>query len=223
MDSGASHDLPFMLRNVDEATKAYLKVISTNISLAKKESLPRQSNPPQHIIFLRSGWLSLSMQGTTVSLLKEGDAFHGPVLPYDSCSSSQIVLTAVTEAKVTLIEKVPLFVTLQQRPDLLFSLYEQTCERLTRLYIRLARQQVDSVDVRLASLLWGVGVPREGGHRALPPISQSVIAACMGTGREEVSRKRQLIVQSGKLFKVGKEWFISEEIGRMLAAEGYGE
>jgi CRP-like cAMP-binding protein len=215
--------IPWLLRNVSEATKEYLRTVSTVADVSKNDTLPPQSNPPKDVIFVESGWFSVTIHDSIVSILKKGDTFMGPILPYGSTSPSSITLTAVTPATAILIKRVPLLTILHERPDLLFSMYEQASERVTRLLIRTAHQQVDPLELRLASFLWSLALPREDGNRALPSINQSVLAACLGTGREEVSRKRQILVQKELIYRDGPVWVLTQEVGRMLAARGYGE
>jgi CRP-like cAMP-binding protein len=223
LKSQSADSIPWLLRNINQATKEYLRRVSTVADVAKNESLPPQSNPPQDVIFIESGWFSVTLHDTTVSILKKGDTFMGPILPYGSTSPSSVTLTAVTPATAILVKRVPLLTILHERPDLLFSMYEQASERVTRLQIRIAHQQGDPLEMRLASFLWSLALPKEDGNRALPSINQTVLASCLGTGREEISRKRQLLVQKGLIFRDGPLWVLTQEVGQMLAARGYGE
>ena len=215
--------IPTLLGNINEAARDSLRRISVTRNLLKKESLFPLTPPPKTIVFVEKGWMCVTLGDTVISLLKAGEAFMGPIFPKGSTSSAEIILVAATPATVIEVERVPLLALFNDRPDILFTLYSQTCERLTRSYIRLARKQVDTMEVQLASYLWSVGIPHDNGHRVLPPIRQEVVAACMGTGREEVNRKRKALVTSGKLFKIEDNWFIAHTVGLELAERGYGE
>lgn len=219
--SANSSSIPFMLRNVSEAARTQLWEAGTLYELGKKESLPVQTNPPKHVIFVESGWFSIAIHNTTVSILKQGDTFMGPLPP--SKAPSSITLTAVTASTAILIEREPLLGVLHERPDLLFCLYEQASERVTRTLIQQAYQHKEGLELRLTSFLWGLGLPNEEGQRTVPAINQAVLADCMRTSREEISRKQQLLVQSGNLRHVGSNWLMSAEVGKVLATRGYGE
>ena len=213
-------NIPHMLRNVSESARAQLQEAGTLYELGKKESLPVQTNPPKHVIFVESGWFSIAIHNTTVSILKQGDTFMGPLPP--SQSPSSITLTAVTASAAILIEREPLLGFLHERPDLLFCLYEQASERVTRTLIQQAYQHKEGLETRMCSFLWGLGLSHEEG-RTVPAINQAVLADCLGTSREEISRKRQLLVQRGSLQQIGGHWIMPAEVGHALSLRGYGE
>jgi hypothetical protein len=47
--------------------------------------------------------------------------------------------------------------------------------------------------------------------RKIPPLTQSVIASCLGVGREEVNRKWRALAESHQLVKDKGGWMLSAQ------------
>lgn len=87
---------------------------------------------------------------------------------------------------------------------------------MDQLHHRLRRRDLDRLaaktftpEARLASLLWGLAEPLEGGSRLLTArVPQSVIAEYLGMSREEVSRKKIMLKKSGYLSEKGRDMLL---------------
>lgn len=90
-------------------------------------------------------------------------------------------------------------------PDLLRWEMDQLHHRMRRRDLDRLAHKAFTPEARLASLLWGLAEPLEGGSRLLAArIPQSVIAEYLGMSREEVSRKKNLLEKSGYLVDKGR-------------------
>lgn len=215
--------IPWMLRDIGDAAKTSLRAVSSRIPLEKKSLLPREINFAKNVVFVEEGWLYLTIAEVIVSILQAGETFFSPVISDEPDIQASITLTAATAAVVITTPKDRLIEALAHSPDAIFDLYARASRRNVRMLARMAQQQKDSLDVRLASLLWSLSVPRPDGHRIIPPINQTILASCLATGREEVSRKRQMLVQQGILFRQEGQWMISADVGQALGVRGFGE
>jgi CRP-like cAMP-binding protein len=93
---------------------------------------------------------------------------------------------------------------------------------LTRTRLLYARRNTDPLEVRLAYLLWTLAELLPDGHRRIPSdISQAPLASLLGVPREEVSRKRNLLVKTGYLFERDGDWFIDPSTPLLLTSTGY--
>lgn len=215
--------VPWLLRDIDESTKTRLREVCSRIPVEKKSPLSSQISFANEVVFIEEGWLYLTIAGVIVSVFQAGETFFSPVISDEPNIQASITLTAATPSVVVTIPKECLINVLSDRPAILFELYARASRRNVRMLARMAQQQTDSLDVRLASLLWSLSVPLPNGNRIIPAINQTILASCLGTGREEVSRKRQLLVQQGVLLRQNGQWVISAEVGRGLADRGFGE
>jgi CRP-like cAMP-binding protein len=215
--------IPWMLRDIAEPAKNSLRQVCTRMLLEKKSLLAAQINFAADVVFVEEGWIYLTIAEVIVSVLQAGETFFSPVISNEPNIQCSITLTAATSAVVITVPKDRLIEALAYSPATLFDLYARASRRNVRMLARMAQQQTDSLEVRLASLLWSLAVPQPDGHRIIPAINQTILASCLGTGREEVSRKRQLLVQQGVLYRQNGNWIISADVGRALAIRGFGE
>lgn len=223
MEEVSFEGIPGVLRNIDEDAKTRLRKFSSRIPLEKRSPLPSQIIYSSDVVFVEEGWLYLSIAEVIVTVLAAGETFFSPTISDEPDIQGSIKLTAATAAVVITTPKNRLIEALAHSPETIFDLYARASRRNIRILARMAQQQCDSLDIRLASLLWSLSIPMPDGNRIVPPINQTILASCLGTGREEISRKRQMLVQQGVLFRDRGAWTISGDVGKALAFRGFGE
>lgn len=214
--------IPWVFRNIDDAAKTKLRGASYRIPVLKKDSLSPEISLSSHVVFVEEGWLYLTIAEVIVTVFVAGETLFSPTVTEEADIQANIRLTAATDAVVITIPKDTLIEALATHPAALFDLYARASRRNVRMLARMAQQQTDPLDVRLAALLWNLALPRPDGNRTVPAINQTILASCLGTGREEVSRKRQVLVQQGVLLREEGRWIISADVGRSLADRGFG-
>lgn len=216
MNPAAFDDLP-------DELKEQLRFVTTRYFLDKKESLYPLQSPPVDLIFVEEGWVALSMHDTVITILRPQESYFGPVLRRGTVSECTVTLTALTPTNIFTIKRNDLMRILAGNPLHLQAIHDEACERMNRAHIQIARSQTDSLEIRMASFLWNIGAPQKDGCRYVPPLSQSILALCLGTAREEVNRKKKSLLDMGYLKLNGKDLFVTEVVGEVLAERGYGE
>jgi hypothetical protein len=78
------------------------------------------------------------------------------------------------------------------------------------------------LDIGLAVLLWMLGAPAAEGRKKIPAgIPQFALARLLGASREEISRKRNMLVATGYLVKENGDEFMDAMTPMLFAGYGF--
>jgi CRP-like cAMP-binding protein len=151
-----------------------------------------QGDAGEDVRYLQTGAVKLSVLSRTgkeavVAMLTPGDFFGEGVLAGQSIRIG--TATAVAESSVLIIEKQRMVRLLHEQPEFADLFLGHMLSRNIRIEADLVDQLFNSSEKRLARtllLLARYGEP-ETSHRALPRVSQEVLAEMVGTTRSRVN------------------------------------
>jgi CRP-like cAMP-binding protein len=212
--------LPRMLERLPEFDKSLLKQSGSVVLFAKGDTLVQAGTKSQYALYVTSGWVSVSVEGTVTHLL---GPTHGFMSGLRDNTPAWAELTALSKGALLRFEIAVLRSVMERNPQLAMSLLEGAIQVLARTHVVQASRGMHPVEQRLADVLWHVSAPLEDGTRRVPAsLTQTVLASLLGTTREEVNRKRQLLVKTGYLFELDKEWYLDAMTPMMLSATSSG-
>jgi CRP-like cAMP-binding protein len=161
-------------------------------SYARGESIFSQGDACQHVMYIQSGGVKLSVlskQGkeAVVAMLGPGDFFG------EGCLAGQKVrmssASAITPSAVRFVDKAKMVVLLHQQHTMSDRFISHMLTRNIRIEEDLIDQLFNSAEKRLARTL--LLLARYGRQdkpmRAVPPISQETLAGIIGTTRSRVN------------------------------------
>jgi CRP-like cAMP-binding protein len=212
--------IPTMLRGLPDDVQAQLRSVGYSAAFRKGETLLHAGQLASEVYFVRSGWFAFQVAGAVSALHGAGE----PILVGLGRAHPRSVgdLVALTTGSVAVIERVALRTQLLRHPEVLLAILNHKLVTLTRTRLLYARRNTDPLEVRLAYLLWTLAELLPDGHRRIPSdISQAPLASLLGVPREEVSRKRNLLVKTGYLFERDGDWFIDPSTPLLLTSTGY--
>lgn len=190
--------LPPLFHPLSETDRAKLRESGCLVMLGKGERLFRFGQIVDSVAFVYGGWVALEIRGASVLLLRPGDA-HLNALEFVE-RRADVEARAMSAASVALLDMKTLKAVLPRYPDVLFAIYERATSRIDLLFLAQARQGGDPLEVRLAWLLWTLAHPEpDGARRLTDEVPQSVLAGMLGASREEINRKRRMLVRTGYL------------------------
>ena len=169
----------------------------SGISTAEQQYAPRdtiftQGDPAASVMFVRSGAVRLSVvshsgKEAVVAVLEAGHFFG------EGCLASQAyrmaTATAMTACEVASVDKLEMVRQLHTRPAFADAFLAHMLTRNIRIEEDLIDQLFNSTEKRLARtllLLARYGEPAAS-HRALPKVSQELLAEMVGTTRSRIN------------------------------------
>lgn len=183
---------------LNDTDRAALRASGSLAVLAKGERLIRAGALVDSVAFVHSGWVALEVRNISVMLLRPGEAYMNSF--YLDERRAAVEVRAMSSASVALLDRRALKSVLARSPDLLFAIFERAVVRMDLLYVAQAKLGTDPLEVRLAWLLWTLGQPAPHGARRLPEeVPQNVLAGMLGASREEINRKRRMLMRAGFL------------------------
>lgn len=212
--------VPELLRALPEEAQAQLRRAGHSAVYRKGEAVLHAGQIVNASYFVHSGWFSSQAGGAVSALHGAGDSILVGMERVAPRSTSDVV--ALTTGSVAVIERAALRVQLLRHPEVALTLLNSKLRTLAHVRLFYARRNTDPLEVRLAYLLWTLAELMPDGHRCVPSgLSQSSLASLLGVPREEVSRKRNLLVKTGYLFEREGEWFIDPSTPLLLTSTGY--
>lgn len=162
------------------------------------------------IRYIQSGWISLSKAGKAVALLDSGFQTH------DLHSDEPAVLTSYSIHAVNdaLIYSMPRQLFRQAilsggEHSVLSSLKVASAVFKTLLFYTYLKDD-RPLEIRLAEFYWHIGHKMKDGSRKIPDsISQKVISSLLNASREEVNRRKKLLVNSGFIVKYNDHEYLN--------------
>jgi CRP-like cAMP-binding protein len=167
-------------------------ISSTNHSYAPRATIFTQGDPAASVMFVRSGAVRLSVvshsgKEAVVAVLEAGHFFG------EGCLASQVnrmaTATAMTPCEIAAVDKLEMVRQLHTRPAFADAFLAHMLTRNIRIEEDLIDQLFNSTEKRLARtllLLARYGEP-EASHRALPKVSQELLAEMVGTTRSRIN------------------------------------
>lgn len=199
--------LPPLFANLSDAAKARIKEASYTCSLQKNEVLVRAGEMPGDVILVQSGWLVAELDNVCVSLLPPNSVYF--LYALEAKAAVCDLLAVASNTTVAVIDKNTLWSVLEESPTTLSALCDSLVQQIGKAQIATARRVNEPLERRLALLLWETGIPCGGGARRIPSIiPQKYMASYLGASREEISRKRGMLSNSGCLVERDGEWFM---------------
>jgi CRP-like cAMP-binding protein len=212
--------LPGALHALPEDAQAQLRKVGYSKALRKGERLLEAGQLVNEMFFVRSGWLSFQAAGSVASLFTAGD----PILTGLSRAPPRCIgdVIALTSASVAVLPRDELRTYLLRHSDVMMGLFHHVLLGVNRLRLFYARRNTDPLEVRLAYLFWTISEQTDSGERRIPgALAQAPLASLLGVPREEVSRKRNLLVKTGYLYENEGEWYLDPSTPLLLTSTGY--
>jgi CRP/FNR family cyclic AMP-dependent transcriptional regulator len=167
-------------------------ITGTVVDYRKAHLIFRQGEPSQHVYYIQSGQVKLSVvskagRQAVVAMLGPGEFFGEGCLAGQSLRIGSA--TSVTASTVMRVDKEPMVALLHQEHPLSDRFIAHMLARNIRIEQDLIDHLFNSSEKRLARVL--LLLARYGKHdepvRMIPPISQSTLAEMVGTTRSRVN------------------------------------
>jgi CRP-like cAMP-binding protein len=169
----------------------------------------REGERSSRIEILRSGWGVLTINGKTVGLAGEGRVYTPSVR---TIIPNVATLTAIGPMTTLSFERDALVALLVSSPEAMLGVADMCIARVLDFQLFLYHMSLPALEHRISEVLWAVSAPQPDGSRMVPSvITQQVLADLLQTSREDVNKKRKVLVSSGYLAKKGTSWFLSAE------------
>lgn len=167
-----------------------------------------------------SGWSALQI-GDTILGLASTSMQTNAVGKETLLATSDLI--ALTEVTAVLFDREKFTEAMLKSPPAgLLTLLSWSARNLNMVQMFSALKSNCPLDIGLATLLWMLGEPADGGRRKVPTsIPQFALARALGASREEVSRKRQVLVSTGYLSKEGGDEYLDAMTPMLLAPLGF--
>lgn len=208
--------LPNILRRLSEPAQRKIRENSYVVPVKKGELIVQTGQIYQGMIIVQSGWLAAEIDDVCVAVLEPNSFFL--VNLGDSTRAAACNLRAVSSnTSIAVIDSKTLACIVADSPAVLMLVCEKLLDHLAKYFSETAKRVTQPLEMRLAGFLWNLGMPADDGTRRIPSaIPQQCIASYLGASREEVSRKRQLLIRSGYLSKRDDEWYMESLPGMTL-------
>lgn len=207
--------LPPVLDHLPDFDKSLLKQTGSLRVVAKGGSLLKLGEQSPYAYFMQAGWCSVSVEGYITELLSPTSAF---LVSMSESTPAWAEVVALSKVTVACIELKTLRAVMERHPKLSTLFLETALRRLARAHIFYALKGSQPLEQRLADVLWHVSTPDDSGARVVPTsLTQAVLASLLGAPREEVNRKRQLLVKTGYLYEVDGQWHLDAMTPMLLS------
>lgn len=201
--------LPPLFANLSEEAKDRIRAASYTSSLQKNEVLVRAGEMPSDVILVQSGWLVAELDNVCVSLLPPNSVYF--LYALEAKASVCDLLAVANNTTVAVIDKDTLWSVLEESPSILSGLCDSLVQQIGKSQVAIARRVTEPLERRLANLLWETGIPCGNGARRIPNIiPQKYMASYLGASREEISRKRKMLVVAGCLTERDNDWYMEQ-------------
>jgi CRP-like cAMP-binding protein len=200
--------LPNPLKVLSAKAQRKIRANSYIQTLQKGQCIVQTGEFFDDVIVVQSGWLALDIDNVCVSLLPPNTFYFlylGEIARPAVCN-----LRAVSSnTSIAVMNKDALWEAFEEAPKILRNLCDGVIQQMAKSFSNTAKRITEPLEVRLAHFLWGIGIPQADGTRRIPSvIPQSYIASYLGASREEISRKKQMLVRTNYLYKKDNDWYL---------------
>lgn len=211
--------LPRLFKDLTPSAQQKIREGSHGESLHKGQVVVQTGQIFRDIIIVQSGWLALEIDDVCVNLLSTNAVYF--ICLENDAQPATCNLAAVSDADVAVISKEVFRGVAFETPQVLLKLCDGLLQNMVKAFVDTAKRGTEPLEVRLANFLWGISLPVEGGSRRIPSaIPQPYLASYLGASREEISRKRQMLIRAGYMLKHGDDWYM--ERSTLSSVKGYG-
>lgn len=207
--------LPAPLSKLSDFDQALIKQTGTLRHAGKGEVVLKQGEASMFAFYLQAGWCSVSVEGHIAELLAPKSLFLSSL---QTSTPAWAELVALSKVTLLCFELPTLRGVLERNSELSLNFIETGLQRLARAHIFYALKGSQPLEQRLADVLWHVSTPEADGSRHVPmSLTQLVLASLLGATREEVNRKRQLLIRTGYLYQRDGRWLMDAMTPMMLS------
>lgn len=200
--------LPSVFRGLSPGGQRKIRDNSYVTSVRKGELLVQTGQIHQGMIIVQSGWLAADIDDVCVDILPP-NSFYVLNLGATARAAACNLRAVSSDTNIAVVDRDTLGSVLSEAPGVLMSICDSLVQLLSKHFTNTAKRITEPLELRLASFLWSIGIPVGDGSRRIPSaIPQPYIASYLGASREEISRKRQLLIRSGYLSKRDSDWFM---------------
>ena len=198
--------LPPMFQQLSPSDQGELQRLCQIETYVKGDTIQTEGELSPRVWTIISGWATVSIKGVIVGL-------SGPGRIYTAAmgSSPVNVTTFATLGSLMALsfDREEVMRVLSRNPLVLLGFVDLTIGRVLEYQTFLHHRGLASIEQRIAEVLWGVSTPQPDGSRLVPDeITQTVLASLLQTSREEVGKKRKLLVASGHLSRRETGWHL---------------
>jgi len=213
--------MPAMLRDLlPQQAQARVRESGRNRAVRKGSVLVEAGRVADSAIFFHAGWYALAIADVVVEFYGPGDAFLPPLDRAPARSPGR--LKALTRGAVAIVPTAVLRDVLATEPLVSLGIANLALSMVMRSRVMYARMNRDPLEIRLAYVLWSLSEPwPDGRRRVVAQLPQAEIASFLGVPREEVSRKRRMLVRSGYLVEEDGETWMDPSTPMLLTSSGY--
>lgn len=215
--SRAIQRLPALMRQLPNFEQALLQQHSRTYTALKGEHIVREGDIVDRVVYIAKGWCAFELDGSPVEVLAPGSVtFCGA--PYSN-SAAAFDLVALSKVSLIEFERSIVFDVGARHPEALRALVESSLACLVRAHASRSLKGAEPLELRLLDLLWHLSSSVGPDLREVPrQLTQSVLGSLLGTTREEVSRKRQMLIKAGFLVQKDDTWGLTP--ATLLALSG---
>ena len=208
--------LPAFLESLDTPSKLKLQEHGRLLLFKKGEVLAREDERIPHLLYIISGYAAVTCRGQATFLISSNQVF-----PSSRLAPSKLGLRALGVGTAAILDKETLDLVYAKNPQLLLTVFDQTVQKLHENAQINALRQVHPTEINLLALLWQSSWALPNGTREIPKeYDQHLLAEILGIQREEVSRRRKDLVNSGLLFKDMSSSILSADVPKVLMSAG---
>lgn len=205
--------LPDIVKDIKDADKVALRDAAFLTSYQNGDYIIREGTTPSYLVMVQSGYCSVETMGRVLDICGPGGVMGPTLLEGAPLFSSMRALGPVVIMAFDLKILQGIFL---RNPETLLKVFDVTLHRAYKYQAILHNLGGVNIEVKYAAILWSLGTPQKDGSRRIPDvITQADIASLLRTTREEISRKRKLLVTAGYLFskqeETGMHWYLSAE------------
>jgi CRP-like cAMP-binding protein len=167
-----------------------------------------------------SGWTALQRGNAILGLASTSMQTNAVGLDNDLATCDLYTLTEVT---AVLLDRVKFAEALMNSPPTgLMAILKMSQRNLDMIVTLSTIKTLCPLDIGLAVLLWMLGAPAAEGRKKIPAgIPQFALARLLGASREEISRKRNMLVATGYLVKENGDEFMDAMTPMLFAGYGF--
>lgn len=207
--------LPGELNQLPAAEQALLKTNGRLQPFKKGDVLVKPGDIVDDVLRIQSGLCALRVGDRVAKLLCPGDVF------ISTLSREQPAWAEIQALGPGVALRFPsklMTQVLSRHPSLLLWYFDKTLAQVTESLVFHALKSSEALESRLAQVMWQVSEPLPDGSRRVPKaLTQSVLASLFGVTREEINRKRKLLLGASILREVSGETLMPKSTRVLLA------
>ena len=198
--------LPPMFRQLSPSDQGELQRLCQIETYVKGDTIQTEGELSPRVWTIISGWATVSIKGVIVGLSGPGRIYTAAM----GSSPVNVTTFATLGSPMALsFDREEVVRVLSRNPLVLLGFVDLTIGRVLEYQTFLHHRGLASIEQRIAEVLWGVSTPQPDGSRLVPDeITQTVLASLLQTSREEVGKKRKLLVASGHLSRRETGWHL---------------